>query len=210
MNNSSPQVIIVAGPNGAGKSTVACDLLEGVLEVDHFVNADRIAAGLAEFAPENEALRAGRIMLKRIEEFTKNRESFAFESTLAGRTIAGRLKGLLAAGYAVRINYLWLDNPDLAVKRVKGRAASGGHDIPETDIRRRYWRSIRNFDQVYGPQATSWRLYNSSSSPTPSLVALRREGEEITICQQDVWKQYQACLKTALTRDEERNNDLQR
>lgn len=75
-------------------------------------------------------------MLERIDDLVANRESFAFESTLAGRTVAQRIKWFRAKGYAVRISYLWLDDPDLAVRRVKQRARTGGHDVPEPDVRR--------------------------------------------------------------------------
>ena len=42
-----PQVIIIEGPNGAGKTTTAPVLLDKALQIDHFVNADTIAAGLS-------------------------------------------------------------------------------------------------------------------------------------------------------------------
>lgn len=193
---SPPQVVIVAGPNGAGKSTVAPDLLQGALAVDHFLNADQIASGLSGFAPETAARKAGRIMLDRIDELVRERRSFAFESTLSGRTVARRIEDFRAAGYAVRINYLWLDDPDLAVRRVKQRARSGGHDIPEPDIRRRFWRSLRNFDDAYASLATSWRLYDSSVSTTPA-VAVRRERQSVTVLRQDRWREFQASVDLA-------------
>ncbi len=42
--NKMPHVIIIAGPNGAGKTTAAPALLGTALQIDHFVNADTIAA----------------------------------------------------------------------------------------------------------------------------------------------------------------------
>ncbi|MFY7866520.1 hypothetical protein [Roseateles sp.] len=51
-----------------------------------FVNADLIAAGLAPFAPESAALQAGRLMLTELERHFRAGESFAFETTLSGRT----------------------------------------------------------------------------------------------------------------------------
>lgn len=209
MGDSSPQVVVIAGPNGAGKSTVAPDLLQGALAVDHFLNADRIASGLSGFAPETAAWKAGRVMLNRIEELAEGRKSFAFESTLAGRSIAKRIDGFLAKGYAVRIAYLWLEEPDLAVQRVKQRVRMGGHDVPEPDIRRRFWRSLRNFDEVYGPQATSWRLYDSSSPSTPT-IAFRREGEEPTVLREARWKAYKSLVEVAPQQEKERNDGIQR
>ena len=60
----APRVIIIAGPNGAGKTTFAREFLPSEAECPVFVNADLIAAGIAPFAPEAAALRAGRLMLE--------------------------------------------------------------------------------------------------------------------------------------------------
>jgi len=54
-----PQIVIIGGPNGAGKSTAARGLLQDLLDLGEFVNADTIAAGLAGLAPERGASRRG-------------------------------------------------------------------------------------------------------------------------------------------------------
>jgi len=209
MREPSPQVVIVAGPNGAGKSTAAPDVLQGALAVDHFVDADQIAAGLSGFAPETAALKAGRIMLERIEELASQRKSFAFESTLAGQGLARRIDRWLARGFAVHISYLWLDDPDLAVRRVKQRARSGGHDVPERVIRRRFWRSIRNFDHIYSARVTSWRLYDGSV-PSAPRIAFRREGEQVVVLQEERWQQYRSFADAVHEQPQERDNGPQR
>ena len=79
------RVIIIAGPNGAGKTTFAREFLPVDAACPVFVNADLIAAGLAPFAPETAALRAGRLMLQELARHFVARESFAFETTLSGR-----------------------------------------------------------------------------------------------------------------------------
>jgi predicted ABC-type ATPase len=80
------RVIIIAGPNGAGKTTFAREFLPNEAGCPIFVNADLIAAGLSPFAPEQAAIRAGRIMLEEIAEHVRRFEDFAFETTLAGRS----------------------------------------------------------------------------------------------------------------------------
>jgi len=99
VETSNPKVIVIAGPNGAGKSTVAPELLQGTLAVTEFVNADVIARGLAAFDPESVSIQAGRIMLARLAELAKQRESFAFETTLASRTFATWIMELKKTGY---------------------------------------------------------------------------------------------------------------
>src|SRR4051812_43223741 len=104
----SPAVVVLGGPNGAGKSTAAPRLLRGSLKVEEFVNADTLAQGLSAFRPENVALEAGRIMLKRLDDLESQRKSFAFESTLASLSLVQRLRRLKDRDYRVHIVYLWL------------------------------------------------------------------------------------------------------
>ena len=88
MSEESSKILIIAGPNGAGKTTFAREYLPNEGSCSLFVNADLIAAGLSPFAPDLVAIRAGRLMLSEIAEHVRKRESFAFETTLAGRAYA--------------------------------------------------------------------------------------------------------------------------
>jgi predicted ABC-type ATPase len=180
---------VIGGPNGAGKTSAAPDLLRDTMDIDAFVNADVIAQGLAGFDPESAAFEAGRIMLTRIRELAGERADLAVESTLSGRSTAGLLRELLSIGYDVRIFYLWLPSPDYSVARVRRRVESGGHDVPEPVIRRRFWKSLRNFDRTYRALATSWRLYDSSVVGKRPLIAHGSTGEPMVIVDQKMWSQ---------------------
>lgn len=79
-----PSVVVLAGPNGAGKSTLAGQLLVDVLGVSQFVDADLLARSLA--LSETAPLTAGRAMLRRLDELTRARQSFGFETTLRYRS----------------------------------------------------------------------------------------------------------------------------
>lgn len=186
MNPPRPSVVILAGPNGAGKSTAAPDLLHGALEVNEFVNADVIARGLSAFDPDSVAIAAGRVMLARIQELAEQRVNFAFETTLASRSLAPRIRDLLASGYAIHLVFLWLSSADLAVQRVAARVAAGGHNVPEDTVRRRYRGGIRNFFAVYQPIVTSWALFNASG-PEPTLVAERVESQSLSVYDSTIW-----------------------
>ena len=98
MSGEKPQVVIIAGPNGAGKSTLAPVLLRDTFGLLEFVNADTISAGLSAFNAEAVALAAGRVMRARLRELADNKQSFAFESTLATRSYASWLRDLKATG----------------------------------------------------------------------------------------------------------------
>jgi predicted ABC-type ATPase len=132
--------VIIAGPNGGGKTTISRAVLADTLGIEHFVNADAIAAGLSGFSPEAASFPAGRIMLARLRELATARESFAFESTLASRTFAPWLRGCVGEGYRVSLVYVMLRSARLATMRVGQRVRLGGHSVLDADVRRRFHR----------------------------------------------------------------------
>ncbi len=159
---NQPRIIMICGPNGAGKSTSAPDLLQGGLGVDEFINADVIAHGLSAFRPEKAAIKAGRVMLSRLNELASQKLNFAFETTLAAKSFVSRLTELKSAGYYFSLCFFWLESPELAVDRVAARVASGGHNIPEDVIIRRYEAGLFNFFRFYMALADHWRFYDNS------------------------------------------------
>ena len=64
---------------------------------------------------------------------------------LAARSVAPFLRQCQDRGYTVNLIYVWLNSVELAISRVAMRVASGGHNIPEAVIRRRYNRGRSNF-----------------------------------------------------------------
>jgi predicted ABC-type ATPase len=192
MGERAPNVIVLAGPNGAGKTTAAPRLLRDMLGVVEFVNADTIAQGLAGFAPEIAAWEAGTVMFDRIRQLAARRSSFAFETTLASRSLAPWLDDLLHAGYAFHLVFLWLPNADLAVGRVADRVRLGGHNVPEATVRRRYDRGLRNFFGLYQPLATAWRLCDNTDLDNPRLVAAGKGSTATAISDCHLWARIQS------------------
>lgn len=170
MTNSAPKkIIILAGPNGAGKTTFARAFLPVEAGVPRFINADAIAAGLAAFAPETAAIRAGRLMLEEIDLCARRRENFAFETTLSGLTYLRHIAAWRAQGYRVSLYFLSLPNVETAIERVIERVRQGGHDIPEAVIRRRFASGLANFENHYKMAVSDWVLCDSSG---PELKVL--------------------------------------
>lgn len=163
------KVIMIAGPNGAGKTTFAREFLPNEAGCPTFVNADLIAAGLAPFAPQTAAVQAGRVMLRELARHFAARQSFAFETTLSGRGYLRHIHAWQAAGYRVKLIFLQLNSVDEAIARVAQRVRQGGHDIPESVIRRRFKTGRRNFTDVYAPKVDAWALYDNSG-PQAALL----------------------------------------
>jgi len=158
------RVIIIAGPNGAGKTTFAREFLPNEAGCPIFVNADLIAAGLAPFAPETAAIRAGRVMLQEMARHFSVQESFAFETTLSGRGYLRMIEKWQRAGYRVKLIFLQLASPEEAIARVAQRVRQGGHNIPEAVIRRRFAAGRENFEHLYAPKVDAWALYDNAGT----------------------------------------------
>jgi predicted ABC-type ATPase len=186
---TNPNIIVIAGPNGAGKSTTAPVLLKETFATTEFVNADVIAQGLSGFAPEGVALEAGRVMLQRLKQLANEHKSFAFETTLASRSFAPWIKKEKNKGYRFIMIFLYLNSSDVAVRRVKERVRSGGHNVTEEVIRRRYIAGLRNFFEIYAPIADVWKFYDNSAYAAPELIA--EQENSLRIYKEDLWKTLQ-------------------
>jgi len=138
---------IIAGPNGAGKTTAAMTVLPEALDVKEFVNADEIARGLSPLNPAGIAIEAGKLMLKRIKQLADDNEDFYIETTLATRSYIKLIRECQRKGYIVILIFLYLNSWELARQRVEQWVSEGGHDIPEMDIERRYYRGIKNLPE---------------------------------------------------------------
>lgn len=171
----SPEIFVIAGPNGAGKSTVAATLLPEHFPTERFLNADSIAKAIASDSP----MEAGRIMLRRLRELREQAETYAFETTLAGKTYARFLRQAMDAGYLVHVIYIWLSGVELARSRVAERVQEGGHDVPAADIERRYHRGLKNFFDIYMKLADTWVLCDNSGNRLVIVARGRRNAEPI-------------------------------
>lgn len=170
-----PTCWIIAGPNGAGKTTFALEYLPQVAQCSRFVNADLIAAGLSPLAPERELLAASRLFLGEMETCIAEREDFAFETTLAGRSYLKLVRRLQTAGWRVELIYLALPSMEMSKLRVAERVAHGGHSIPVADIERRFARSLGNLLYSFSTQVDACRCFMNSDA-SPELV-FEQQGE---------------------------------
>lgn len=160
---------IIAGPNGAGKTTFATEFLPHYANCRNFINPDLLARAYSPFDPDAGMVRAGRTVLERIAEFTRAGTDFAFETTLSGRGYVPVLRKLKTAGFRLHLFYLWIPSPELGLLRIRDRVESGGHNVPERDVRRRFGRTLGNLFTLYRPLLDSLHFFDNSSD-TPRLV----------------------------------------
>lgn len=166
---NSPTLYLLAGPNGAGKTTLAKIFLPEFINCQEFVNADFLALGLAPLSPERMAIKAGRLMLDRINELSRQKITFTIETTLAGKTYVNTIKKLKLLGYRIDITFLWLPSYQMAVKRVQQRVAKGGHSIPKDVVKRRFNSGLLNLLSTYSKLSDRWRIFDAATAP-PELI----------------------------------------
>ena len=129
-----------------------------------YVGADEIAASLDPVAPESVRIEAGRQFIQTIDRFISNTQPCVVESTLSGRSFRNSITRAAKHGFEIAIVFVFVDSADVCVARVAERVRKEGHDVPESDIRRRYHRSIKNFWTIYRELADNWVvLYNGGS-----------------------------------------------
>ncbi|MBI4619301.1 MAG: zeta toxin family protein [Desulfobacterales bacterium] len=172
----SPNVYIVAGPNGAGKTTFAREFLPNYVKCLEFVNADLIAEGISPFSPEQAAIRAGRLMIEQLHLLADRSSDFGFETTLAGKGYVRLLKDLRERGFRIYLFFLWVRSIDIALKRIAGRVAQGGHNVPEKVVRRRFYRGLSNLFQIYRPLMDFWEFFDNSTD-FPKMIAFEISGK---------------------------------
>lgn len=160
-----PNIYILAGCNGAGKTTCSYTILPELLGCSTFVNSDEFAKALSPFGPERAAIQASRLMVRKIDYLLERREDFGIETTLATRSLIKIIEKAKSIGYSCTILFLWLQSPDIAVKRIQDRVAAGGHHITEETVRRRYRVGLKYMFHDYSPIAERWILADNTEIP---------------------------------------------
>lgn len=151
------------------KTTFALEYLPQEAQCSRFINADLIAAGLSPLAPERELPAASRLYLSEIRACLTQRENFAFETTLAGRSYLKLVRKMKSEGWRVELIYLALPDVEMSKLRVAERVAHGGHNIAAADIERRFARSLRNLLELFSSQVDACRCFMNSDA-LPELV----------------------------------------
>ena len=171
-SSPTPTIDIVAGPNGSGKSTFAESYIVRARKSSTYLNPDLIASGFSPIGVEQASFQAGRILIQEVKDRIVRKESFAFESTLSGKTWLSILKEAKETGYSIRIYFLYLSNIQKNIDRIKMRVKQGGHNIPTDTIKRRHPRCFENFWNLYRPLCNEWSILDNSSREPKELYNL--------------------------------------
>lgn len=147
-----PTFVVFAGVNGAGKSTFyqsglwrECDADSRMLRI----NPDEIiAAAGRDWSLLADQLWAGKRAVGQVRDNFAHMRSFNQETTLAGKSTVARIRKAYSLGYRVRLFYIGVDSPEVALARIRHRVQVGGHDIRPEDVERRFSASISALGEV--------------------------------------------------------------
>lgn len=164
----------MAGPNGSGKSTLSAAIAGQTTIV---VDPDAIAREIDALRPSNAAIPAARRAILLCRSLITRQASFIVESTLAGHGAISLMRDAKRSGYRTVLAYVALGDPELQIERVRLRVAQGGHDIPDVDIRRRYFRSLARAPEAL--RMADEAVVFDNAGPRPVRVALLQEGQSV-------------------------------
>jgi predicted ABC-type ATPase len=151
----SPEIVVFAGPNGSGKSTFT-ELLKPAMD---YINADEVKKNL-----KCTDIEAAQLAEKQREEHLEMMEDFCFETVMSTERNLNLLKRAKEKGYFIRCYYILTVDPIINVFRVKSRVKSGGHDVPEDKIIKRYKRALALVKEVVAVSDIC-HIYDNSEVP---------------------------------------------
>ena len=139
---------IFAGVNGAGKTSIYQSIYYQENKNEKRINTDEMVARIGSWKDNNLQIQCARQAVKLIKEYINSNTSFNQETTLCGSSIINNIKIAKENGFYIILNYIGVESPEIAKKRVKIRVSRGGHGIPEQDIEKRYYESLNNLNKV--------------------------------------------------------------
>lgn len=83
--------------------------------------------------------------------------------------------------------------PELALLRIHDRVESGGHDVPERDVRRRFDRTLRNLFTLYRPLCDSVHFFDNASD-VPRLI-FKEEAGNVSVLDAPVYEHLLRCYQ---------------
>jgi predicted ABC-type ATPase len=165
-----PRLTIIAGANGSGKTTLTgwnSDVFRAIPVLD----PDAIARTLQPTSRAAFPIAAARQVLASAKEHIDKHESFAVETTLAGKHYLQMMVDARIRGFEVVLVYIGTENVEINLARIRNRVLAGGHDVPESDVRRRYKRSFKNLP-IAMERADHTILFDNSTEEGYRLVAV--------------------------------------
>jgi predicted ABC-type ATPase len=164
-----PRPTLIAGANGCGKSTLTSR--SSFIYKTPLLDPDAISKALQPTIPGASAVAAARQVLTSAGKHLGKGESFAVETTLSGRSYLQMMVDARIRGFEVVLVYIGTENVEINLARIRNRVLAGGHDVPESDVRRRYQRSFKSL-LIAIERAEHTIMFDNSTEEGYRLIAV--------------------------------------
>lgn len=124
---------IVAGVNGAGKSSLTGVLRTEMTNLGKIIDVDKVILKCG-----GNVIEGGKKSIELIDDCLEKEICFTQETTLSGHRILSTVKKAIEKGYYIRLYYVGLNSVEESIVRIENRVKKGGHNIPDSDVKRRY------------------------------------------------------------------------
>ncbi len=175
MPNKKPMLFVIAGPNGSGKSTIT----RYFEKVGIYTNADDVVMSTGM---SNEL--AAELVDKRRYASIDKKEDFSFETVLSSHYKLDILNLAKSTGYFIKCVFVLTANPDINVKRVEARVATGEHDVETDKIIKRYKKSLGNI-KILMDICDILHVYDNTLENPVRII--RKHKNHISIFPNDIW-----------------------
>jgi predicted ABC-type ATPase len=108
------------------------------------------------------------------EKLIESKQSFCYETVLSHASKISLLRLASKQGYKTYLYFIFTDNWELNVERVKLRVRGGGHDVDNKKIEQRYFRSLKLVKDVVQDTDDAYLIDNSRDF---DLVAHLKNGK---------------------------------
>jgi predicted ABC-type ATPase len=148
-----PVLTIVAGPNGAGKSTHSKELLSdfGIEAFDFDKEFHTIWAefNFDPYIEQGAFERTQKLYTERRARALDKKQNFAFETNFHAQEVLTVVDMFRSKRYHIELIFICLENPSVAIDRVKDRVAKGGHFVDEGTIQKRFESGLTLLDENF-------------------------------------------------------------
>jgi len=81
-----------------------------------------------------------------------------------------------------------VETPNICINRIKARVLNGGHNIPDEDVIRRFYRSKNNFWNKYKDIVDEWDLFYNGVADY--ILVAKKESSNIEILNEALYNDF--------------------
>lgn len=140
--------IVIGGVNGAGKSTFRSTMnLDNIKVIDIDIIAKQYTK-IFKIGEDKANQKAARMGIELFKKHIIKENNILQESTLSGKSFINNIDEAKLNEYKTHLVFIGVKSPELSLKNIANRVNSGGHNIPESVVLRRFDKVYKNLEEA--------------------------------------------------------------